>query len=122
MAGGGGHRRDRPIASKHEPEEVGNAVPRYLVARDLGEIGADEIQELGALSKQIAAEEFPEITWEHSHVCADDHGVIRAFCVYSAPSEDRLWAHATSVGRHAVEHIYEIVGDVTPADFPAGRR
>ena len=95
-------------------------MPRYVVERDLGEIGEAEIQELGALSKQIAAEDFPEITWEHSHVCTDDVGALRSFCVYTAPSEERLWAHATSVGSHAVENIYEIVGDVTPADFPAG--
>jgi Nickel responsive protein SCO4226-like len=97
-------------------------VARYVVERDLGQIGEEEIHELGVLSRQIAAEDFPEITWEHSHVCSDRSGAIKAFCIYSAPSEDRIRAHATSVGGHAIDNIYEIVGDVTPADFdPAPR-
>ena len=41
--------------------------------------------EIAARSKLTAIEQFPDITWEHSHVCADG-GRIKSFCVYAAPS------------------------------------
>lgn len=96
-------------------------MPRYVIEREIGQIDEEEIQELGSLSREVAEERFPHIVWEHSHVCSDRSGGVRSFCVYSAPSEDELRAHANSVGRHVVANIYEIVGDVTPADFPSGR-
>jgi hypothetical protein len=43
---------------------------------------------------------------------------VRSFCVYVAPSEDVVRAHAKELGLHDVLAIYEIAGDVTPADFP----
>ncbi len=74
--------------------------------------------EVGRRSRQIVEEEFPEITWEHSHVLVDDDGNVTTFCVYAAPSEEVVRQHAEKLGRHQIKAIYEIVGDVTPADFP----
>ena len=51
-----------------------------------------------------------------SHVVADESG-IKSFCVYDSPDEDRLRQHAQQVGEHTVTRIYQVVGDVTPADF-----
>ena len=91
-------------------------MPRYVLERDLGVVTEEEMGEIAARSKLTAIEEFPDITWEHSHVCSDDGGTIKSFCVYAAPSTDRLQEHADQVGGHVVTHIYEIVGDITPED------
>ena len=69
-------------------------MPRYLIVRTF-EIDEEAMPDVGWRSKEIAKEEFPEITWEHSHVIVSDNGAFRQFCVW------------------------EIAGDVTPADFPA---
>ena len=34
------------------------------------------------------------------------------------PSEEVVRQHASSLGQHTVDGIYEIAGDVTPDDFP----
>jgi Protein of unknown function (DUF4242) len=90
---------------------------RYVIERDFGLVDEEEMQEVAARSKATGVEHFPDIRWEHSHVCSDDGGSIKSFCVYSAPNEDRLREHADRVGGHVVTRIYEIVGDITPADI-----
>jgi hypothetical protein len=60
------------------------------------------------------------VTWEHSYVVSDesnDEPGIKTFCVYEAPSEERVRNHAAAFGEHAVTHVYEIGAVVTPADF-----
>jgi hypothetical protein len=74
---------------------------------------------VGTRSRSIVDHELTEIVWEHSHVVVDDDGRVRTFCVYEAPSEDIVLEHSTRLGQHKVDSIDEIVGDVTPADFPA---
>jgi len=74
---------------------------------------------VGTRSRSIVDHELTEIVWEHSHVVVDDDGRVRTFCVYSAPNEDTVLEHSTRLGQHKVDSIDEIVGDVTPADFPA---
>jgi hypothetical protein len=73
---------------------------------------------VGRRSRQLAVDEFPEIVWEHSHVVLDDDGTLKSFCVYTAPSEQVVRAHAARLGQHSVDLVYEIAGDVTPEDFP----
>lgn len=74
---------------------------------------------VGRRSREIAEERFPAITWEHSHVAIGDDGRVKTFCLYEAPSEDDLRKHAHELGSHEVLRISEIVGDVTPDDFPS---
>lgn len=74
--------------------------------------------EVGRRSNQVKQEQFPEITWHHSHVVVDDRGKVKTYCVYEAPSEDMIRQHATLLGAHEIGGIYEIAGDVTPDDFP----
>jgi hypothetical protein len=83
------------------------------------DVGEAEMPGVGRRSREIVETEFPEITWEHSHVVVDDTGKVRTFCVYAAPSEEVVREHAVRLGQHEVDSIDEIVGDVTPADFPA---
>lgn len=91
-------------------------MPRYVIERDFGLVGEEEMHDVAVRSKAAGLEQFPDIRWEHSHVCSADDGAIRSFCVYSAPSAGRLREHADRVGGHVVTHIYEIVGDITPEE------
>lgn len=93
-------------------------MPRYLVSRVFDELDQDEQAQIGSRSKRLLVEEYPEMTWEHSHVVTDSAGNLRTFCIYDAPNEDAIRAHAKQLGRHQIETIYEIGGDISPADFP----
>jgi len=90
---------------------------KFLVERRF-HVGEERMPEVGRRSRQIAIDQFPEITWEHSHVVVDDAGTVKTFCVYDAPSEEIVRRHAVELGLHDVEGVYEIAGDVTPEDFP----
>jgi hypothetical protein len=92
-------------------------MPRYVIERTY-DVGEDELPGVATRSKRIAAEQFPEITWEHSHVVVDQDGTLKSFCIYDAPDEQVVRAHAKLLGQHVVDAVYEIGGDVTPADFP----
>jgi hypothetical protein len=83
---------------------------------DVGESGMPVV---GRRSREIVENELVEIVWEHSHVVVDDQGLVRTYCVYDAPSEDMVREHSSRLGQHRIDSIDEIVGDVTPADFPA---
>ena len=91
-------------------------MPRFVIERDFGLVGEEEMQEVAARSKATGIEQFPDISWEHSHVCSADDGAVKSFCVYAAPSSNRLLEHADRVGGHVVTKIYEIVGDITPEE------
>jgi Protein of unknown function (DUF4242) len=83
------------------------------------DVGEDEMPGVGRRSRELVETEFPEVTWEHSHVVLDDTGKVRTFCLYEAPGEEVVRAHSTRLGQHKIDSIEEVVGDVTPADFPA---
>jgi hypothetical protein len=51
-------------------------------------------------------------------VVVDSDGTLKSFCVYLAPNEEMVRRHAELLGSHIINHVYEIGGDVTPADFP----
>jgi hypothetical protein len=93
-------------------------MPRYIIERTY-DVDMQAMAEVGRRSKQIAAEQFAEsLVWEHSHVVLDSDGNVKSFCIYDAPDEDTVRRHAAVLGNHFVDRIYEIGGDVTPADFP----
>ena len=92
-------------------------MPRYMVVRTF-EVGEDQMPGVGRRSRELTEENFPQIIWEHSHVVVGDDGLVRTFCVYDAPDEETVREHASMLGRHTIDGLYEIAGDVTPADFP----
>jgi Protein of unknown function (DUF4242) len=92
-------------------------MPRYLVERTYT-VDMDSVPTVATRSKAIGHYRFPEIVWEHSHVVLDSDGTPKSFCVYVAPSEEMVRAHAEQFGDHTISRIYEIAGDVTPDDFP----
>lgn len=93
-------------------------MPRYMIVRsfDVGEAGMPAI---GRRSREIVESELTQIVWELSYVVLDDDGLVRTFCVYEAPDEATVREHSTRLGQHRIDSIDEIVGEVTPADFPA---
>jgi Protein of unknown function (DUF4242) len=83
------------------------------------DVGESDMPPVVRRSREIVENELVEIVWEHSHVVVDDQGLVRTYCVYDAPSEDMVREHSSRLGQHRIDSIDEIVGDVTPADFPA---
>jgi Protein of unknown function (DUF4242) len=92
-------------------------MPRYLIIRSF-EVGEAQMPTLGRRSRELTEGDFPEITWEHSHVVVDEEGLVHTYCVYDAPNENVVREHGTKLGKHTIDALYEIAGDVTPADFP----
>lgn len=92
-------------------------MPRYMIIRSF-EVGEEQMPPIGRRSRELTEGEFPEITWEHSHVVVDDEGLVHTYCVYEAPSEEIVREHGKKLGRHTIDALHEIAGDVTPADFP----
>ena len=78
----------------------------------------EELAKMALLSKRLIDDTFTDLTWERSQVVTDETGVIRTFCVYSAPSLARVHEHSAVLGCHRVDHVYEIAGIIDPADFP----
>jgi len=90
---------------------------RYLIIRRF-DVAEEEMPEVGRRSRRTIEDSYPEITWEHSHVVVGGDGTVMTYCIYDAPDEDMLRAHASDLGNHTIDGIHEIAGDVTPADFP----
>jgi Protein of unknown function (DUF4242) len=90
---------------------------RYLVERTFT-VPIDEMSPVGRDSKRLAKETFTGVTWEHSHVVVTADGTVRTYCVYDAPDEAAIHEHAIALGRHHVDVVHEIAGDVTPDDYP----
>jgi hypothetical protein len=93
-------------------------MPRFMIVRSF-DVGESDMPAVGRRSREIVEGELPEITWEHSHVVVDDDGKVHTFCVYDAPNEAVVRDHSSRLGQHRIDSIDEIVGDVTPEDFPA---
>jgi uncharacterized protein DUF4242 len=92
-------------------------VPRYLVVRKF-DVGESEMPEVGSRSRKVIEDKYPQIVWEHSHVVVDEDGNVITYCVYDAPTEEVVRQHSVDLGRHTIDAVHEIAGDVTPADFP----
>lgn len=90
----------------------------FLIERVWEPMDEEELTKMAVLSKKIIADQFPEITWKRSQVAVNEEGVIRTFCVYSAPTKAMVQDHSAVVGCHRIDAIYEIAGVIDPADFP----
>jgi uncharacterized protein DUF4242 len=92
-------------------------MPRYLILRQF-EVEESQMPPIGRRSRELVEGDFPQITWEHSHVVVGDDGLVQTYCVYEAPNEEMVREHSTRLGQHKIALLEEIVGDVSPADFP----
>jgi hypothetical protein len=64
-------------------------------------VGEAEMREVNLRAKRLPVEEFPDLAWEHSHVCVQPSGRIKSFCIYSAPRADRTSRPSTCCRRPA---------------------
>jgi hypothetical protein len=92
-------------------------VPRYLVVRTF-DVSEEEMPEIGRRSNEVIEGGYPQIVWEHSHVVVDQDGRVMTYCVYESPDEETVRNHAVDLGRHTLDAVHEIAGDVSPSDFP----
>ena len=92
-------------------------MPRYVIQRRF-DVTADQMAEIGRRSRRIIESEFPNVVWIHSHVAVEEDGNVRTICLYDAPDLDAIHQHAEMLGYHVVDGVFEVAGDVTPADFP----
>jgi hypothetical protein len=91
-------------------------VPRYVIERDIPEIGSAGREELrGAAEKSngvLAAmkSEQKNIQWEHSYVTGD-----KTFCIYMADNEALIQEHAERSGFPAtlVTEVQRMIDPVT---------
>jgi hypothetical protein len=71
-------------------------MPKYVIERDVPGAGAldeGQLRELSLRSLDVLGELGPKIQWLHSFVTDD-----KVYCVYLAPDENVIRAHAQKVG------------------------
>jgi hypothetical protein len=88
-------------------------MPRYVIERGIPGAGALSAQELRAISQKSCAvldRLGPQIQWVQSYVTDD-----KVYCVYIAPNEEMIRAHARQGGFPAdrVSEVKAIIDPVT---------
>jgi Protein of unknown function (DUF4242) len=86
-------------------------MPKYLIEREIsgaGNMSAEDLQAASQKSCAVLQNLGPQIQWVTSYVAAD-----RFYCVYIAPSEDMVRAHAQQSGFPA-SRISEIKAVIDP--------
>ena len=91
-------------------------MPRYVIERDIPEIGSaerDALREASQKSNGVLAEmkaENKNIQWEHSYVAGD-----KTFCIYIADDESLIEEHAQRSGFPAsvVNPVKRMIDPVT---------
>jgi hypothetical protein len=86
-------------------------MPKYLIEREIPNLGYFSQQALRAASKKsccVLHNLGPSIQWQHSYVTAD-----KLYCVYIAPDEEMIRAHAAESGFPA-NRISEIKTIIDP--------
>ncbi len=71
-------------------------MPKYLIEREIPGAGKLSSQELQAISRKscgVLNKLGPQIQWLHSYVTGD-----KLYCVYIAPNEELVRAHAQQGG------------------------
>jgi hypothetical protein len=84
---------------------------RYMIERDIPEVGSFEREQLRDASKtsnKALAQLAPRVQWDHSYVAGD-----KTFCVYLAENEDAIHKHAEISGFPASK-ITEISSVIDP--------
>lgn len=89
---------------------------RFLLKRMWGPASAPEMHDHALQSKRTRDASFLDITWDHSHVVADGDGRVISYCIYEAPSAERVLDHASATGGHFVDHVLALSDDVAGAD------
>ena len=86
-------------------------MPKFVIEREIagaGKMTPAELQGAAKHSNEVLAKLGPDIQWEHSYVAGD-----KIYCIYSAPSEELIRAHASESGFPA-NKITEIAAVISP--------
>lgn len=86
-------------------------MPKYLIEREIpaaGQLSAEDLQGIAQKSCSVLNRLGPAIQWVQSYVTED-----KIYCVYIAPSEDLVRAHAAEGGFPA-NRIAEITAVIDP--------
>ena len=86
-------------------------MPKYVIERDIpgaGNLSLQELQSISQKSCNVLQNLGPQIQWVHSYVTGD-----KVYCIYIAPSEDMIRAHAQQGGFPA-NRISEIKSVIDP--------
>jgi hypothetical protein len=87
-------------------------MPRYFLERTVGDVTREQLDAVAARSLELRDEQFPQITWEHTHVVRKGDG-LTAFCLYESPDAESVRAHANALGL-PVERMFEVETDLSP--------
>jgi hypothetical protein len=86
-------------------------MPKYVIEREIpgaGSLSPQDLQGISQKSCTVLQNLGPQIQWVESYVTAD-----KVYCVYIAPSEDMIRAHAQQGGFPA-NRISEIKSVIDP--------
>src|SRR2546421_1205035 len=90
--------RRTPITKRKESMDT------YAIRRKNAWGSPDEVQQIGARSKEVADDEFPtDVRWIRSYVIAEEDGTLGTICIYQATSPEAIRKHAQRVGMPADE-------------------
>ena len=90
-------------------------MPQYVIEREIpgaGAMSAEDLQGASQKSCSVLRSLGPDIQWVHSYVTGD-----KIYCIYRAPSEDLLKAHAEQSGfpANSIAEVKAVI-DPTTAD------
>ncbi len=87
-------------------------MPKFIIEREIpgaGKMSAEELRGAAQQSNSVIQKLGPDIRWEHSYVTGD-----KIFCVYEAPNEELIRAHAREAGFPA-NTITPVAAEMGPA-------
>jgi hypothetical protein len=90
-------------------------MPQYVIEREIpgaGNMTGEDLQGASQKSCSVLRSLGPDIQWVHSYVTGD-----KIYCIYRAPSEDLLKAHAEQSGfpANSIAEVKAVI-DPTTAD------
>jgi sporulation protein YlmC with PRC-barrel domain len=84
----------------------------YAIRRRNAWKSAEELEEVGARSKEVGETEYPDnLAWIRSYIVQDEDGTLGSVCIYQATDIDTVREHAERVGMPADE-VTEIADTV----------
>lgn len=86
-------------------------MPKFVIERDIPEVGnlsSEQLQAIAQKSCGVLRKMGPEIQWVESYVTED-----KIYCVYVAPDEDAVRAHAQQ-GGFPVNRVSQILSVIDP--------
>ncbi len=88
-------------------------MPKFVIEREIpgaGSFTPEHLREISQASCGVLTEMGPQIQWVHSYVTGD-----KIYCIYNAPNEEMVRAHAAQGGFPAneVNRVSAIIDPVT---------